>query len=456
METKVSNNIVEPRSYQLYGDDIESKQAVEPISIVAGNGPICGFNYLDISDSSKIILSGFNNPNLDLSGFEDEVANNPLLDYQRVGNPISIISDKSNTHGVVVNAYNTPDGLIHIAPDTLTINNGPSNGWPDISSNNPNKAVIFALKARHTYTDQATDEVPNQDDFEVVWLDNSKVSILQLIHGSYENVIKNILPSGWINLDTDTLIGLYVVGWDKAWDTELGDKASIYKNALLSICKYKLSLVAYGGKWPTNIVTHCINYLLSEVSLQYVKDNIAKYIKPLSITENMLSKDSVTKDKVAEKAIIPWSLSDDLEDIRGSVLNVYGVNITGTGSGNMGITVSSNPLVGKSPISPTVESYSYNTELKTLSIDIRLGSTISYSTPYVYSAQCSISSYSGEVADTLPYLTKVEPYFEDSGVTINGYDKVYYNGIRLKLLNVSAEPVSIGLTMWLITGRTYQ
>ena len=33
MDTKVSNNIVEPRSYQLYGDEIESKQAVEPISI---------------------------------------------------------------------------------------------------------------------------------------------------------------------------------------------------------------------------------------------------------------------------------------------------------------------------------------------------------------------------------------------------------------------------------------
>ena len=53
MDTKVRNNIVEPRSYQLYGDEIESKQAVEPISIVAGTGPICGFNYIDISTWSE-------------------------------------------------------------------------------------------------------------------------------------------------------------------------------------------------------------------------------------------------------------------------------------------------------------------------------------------------------------------------------------------------------------------
>ena len=123
MDTTIKDGlIVEPRSYQLYGDDIESKQAVEPISIVSGTGPICGFNHLYYSsnDATSMVISGTGSASR-YGGGELEV----IAPHKHV-----VISNKSNEAGSVVNAYTTPDGLVHIAPDYIRINNSIHSTYP--------------------------------------------------------------------------------------------------------------------------------------------------------------------------------------------------------------------------------------------------------------------------------------------------------------------------------------
>ena len=323
MDTKVSKNIVEPRSYQLYGDDIESKQAVEPISIVAGIGPICGFNYLDISNSDRIIISGYNNPNIDFSLLDNDIKMNPSLNYQKLGSKRSYIANKSNQAGVIVNAYTTPDGLIHIAPDIITISNSPSDGWPDLSTSNPDKAVVFALKAKHTYTDQETDEVPNQTNFEVTWIDNNRIDISTILQGSYETLINTVLPNGWLNSNTESLLGIYVVGWDYSWDTVLGDKSTVYKRVIHNICNYKICLIPYSGKWP-NIHSLTIGRLIQlnqiEDSLDELKNHLVQY----------LADKSITADKLADKSITADKLANELSYIRDYVIGSIALNINAT------------------------------------------------------------------------------------------------------------------------------
>ena len=305
METKVSNNIVEPRSYQLYGDDIESKQAVEPISIVAGIGPICGFNYLDISNNERVVISGYHNPGIDFSNIENNIVYDPSLDYPRIGNKKSVIADKTNRAGVVVNAYVTPDGLIHIAPDVITINNGPTDGWPDISTNNSGRAVIFALKAKHFYTDQETDNTtPTQDDFEVTWIDSSNINISEIIQCSYENLISKVLPEGWLDYNVETLLGIYIVGWDNSWSNLLGNNSDIYKQTLYKACSHKLGLIPYNGKWPSTyslVLNRLVTVNQMENSIEELKNNLLSYIDDKSITANKLADKSITANKLADE-----------------------------------------------------------------------------------------------------------------------------------------------------------
>lgn len=305
MDTKVSNNIVEPRSYQLYGDDIESKQAVEPISIVAGIGPICGFNYLDISNNERIVISGYHNPGIDFSIPENNIVYDTSLDYPRIGNKKSVIADKTNRAGVVVNAYVTPDGLIHIAPDVITINNGPTGGWPDISTNNSGRAVVFALKVKHFYTDQETDNTtPTQDDFEVTWIDSSNINLSEIIQCSYENLISKVLPEGWLDYNVETLLGIYIVGWDNSWSNILGNNSDIYKQTLYKACSHKLGLIPYNGKWPSTyslVLNRLVTVNQMENSIEELKNNLLSYIADKSITANKLADKSITANKLADE-----------------------------------------------------------------------------------------------------------------------------------------------------------
>lgn len=384
MDTKVSNNTVEPRSYQLYGDDIESKQAVEPIALVGGTGPICGFNYIDVSDNTKLIISGLSNPNMEtISVSADE-------EIVRTRDPRRWLSTKANKSGIVVNAYTTPDGLVHIAPDVLTFNFSPEGGWPRVNGE-PDKAVIFALKAKHTYSDQeGVIDTPSQDNFEVTWVNGTGIPFLKLVNGSYQYLLENILPKGWLDTNTESLLGLYIVGWNyTTWSKEVGEgnlPVSDYESLIRdSDIGYKLCLVPYRGIWPVTAFIHGPleylvdrkRYIRASSDIESLKLDITKIndkfkttewvpdksiltrmikdsaittdkIVDSAITSSKLASKSVTTDKLADssvnsnklasKSVTTAKLSDELRDIADYRLRYYNIKVTGTSLNDITVT----------------------------------------------------------------------------------------------------------------------
>ena len=242
--TVVNNGVVQQRFYQVYGDLIESKETMEPIAIAHGNGPICGFDIVDTS-TDHVIIRGSWDPNLSSTGHTSVP---PVL---KKANRRVIISDGKNNGGNVVNAIVTNDGLIHICPVTLDFTDvKPTGGWFDLNSN-PSKFVAFAMKVSHTYTPVADASNIGVSDFSITWLSLEKsiggtYSPAEVASLDFSSLVGTILPSGWINRNTDSLVGIYIVGYDPSW----GDK-DVYASF-----GYKMALVSYDGKWPVSPFTN--------------------------------------------------------------------------------------------------------------------------------------------------------------------------------------------------------
>lgn len=240
--TVVNNGVVQQRFYQVYGDLIESKETMEPIAIAHGNGPICGFDIVDTS-TDHVIIRGSWDPNLSSNG----ISAPPVL---KKANRRVIISDGENNGGNVVNAIVTNDGLIHICPVTLDFTDvKPTGGWFDLS--NPSKFVAFAMKVSHTYTPVADASNIGVSDFSITWLTLEKstggtYSPAEVASLDFSSLVGTILPSGWINRNTDSLVGIYIVGYDPSW----GD------NDVYASFGYKMALVSYDGKWPVSPFTN--------------------------------------------------------------------------------------------------------------------------------------------------------------------------------------------------------
>lgn len=240
--TVVNNGVVQQRFYQVYGDLIESKETMEPIAIAHGNGPICGFDIVDTS-TDHVIIRGSWDPNLSSDG----ISAPPVL---KKANRRVIISDGENNSGNVVNAIVTNDGLIHICPVTLDFTDvKPTGGWFDL--NNPNRFVAFAMKVSHTYTPVADASNIGVSDFSITWLTLEKstggtYSPAEVASLDFSSLVGTILPSGWINRNTDSLVGIYIVGYDPSW----GD------NDVYASFGYKMALVSYDGKWPVSPFTN--------------------------------------------------------------------------------------------------------------------------------------------------------------------------------------------------------
>lgn len=254
--TVVNNGVVQQRFYQVYGDLIESKETMEPIAIAHGNGPICGFDIVDTS-TDHVIIRGSWDPNLSSDGIS-------APSVLKKANRRVIISDGENNGGNVVNAIVTNDGLIHICPVTLDFTDvKPTGGWFDLS--NPSKFVAFAMKVSHTYTPVADASNIGVSDFSITWLTLEKstggtYSPAEVASLDFSSLVGTILPSGWINRNTDSLVGIYIVGYDPSW----GD------NDVYASFGYKMALVSYDGKWP---VSPFINGSFDILSLnQRVKD----------------------------------------------------------------------------------------------------------------------------------------------------------------------------------------
>lgn len=240
--TVVNNGVVQQRFYQVYGDLIESKETMEPIAIAHGNGPICGFDIVDTS-TDHVIIRGSWDPNLHSDGIS-------APSVLKKANRRVIISDGENNGGNVVNAIVTNDGLIHICPVILDFTNvKPTGGWFDLI--NPSRFVAFAMKVSHTYTPVADASNIGVSDFSITWLSLEKstggtYSPAEVASLNFSSLVGTILPSGWINRNTDSLVGIYIVGYDPSW----GD------NDVYASFGYKMALVSYDGKWPVSPFTN--------------------------------------------------------------------------------------------------------------------------------------------------------------------------------------------------------
>lgn len=237
-ETGVVNGVVQPRFYQVYGDLIESKEVMEPLAIMGGTGPICGFDWVDTTQQNITITSIFKR-----SGTMPSGIGNILGKARRV-----FLSNKDNTAGQVFNAYTTPDGLCHIAPDTLTFTGvRPDGGWPSLT--NPQKLVAFAVKASHTYRQDGSENPPSISNFGCGWITfNDVYGLEEILSWGYEKML-SLLESSNIpfNKDTDTLIGIYLVGWRPEWDS---DGVSLRYKDIMASLNYTLCLVPYNGQFP--------------------------------------------------------------------------------------------------------------------------------------------------------------------------------------------------------------
>lgn len=235
--TEVVNGIVQPRFYQVYGDLIESKEVMEPLAIMAGTGPICGFDWVDTTQQNVTITSIFK--------AKDKISNYSALvsRARRV-----FLSNKDNTAGQVFNAYTTPDGLCHIAPDVLTFNGvQPSGGWPDLI--NPQKLVAFAVKATHTYRPDGSENPPSVTNFTCGWLTFDDVyGLEEILSWGYERMLELLADSGMpFNKNVDSLIGVYLVGWRPEWNSD--STSQRYKSIMASL-NYTLCLVPTQGQFP--------------------------------------------------------------------------------------------------------------------------------------------------------------------------------------------------------------
>jgi hypothetical protein len=237
-ETEVVNGVVQPRFYQVYGDLIESKEVMEPLAIMGGTGPICGFDWVDTTQQNITITSIFKR-----SGTMPSGIGNILGKARRV-----FLSNKDNTAGQVFNAYTTPDGLCHIAPDTLTFTGvRPDGGWPSLT--NPQKLVAFAVKASHTYRQDGSENPPSIYNFGCGLITFDDVyGLEEILSWGYEKML-SLLESSNIpfNKNTDTLIGIYLVGWRPEWDS---DGVSLRYKDIMASLNYTLCLVPYNGQFP--------------------------------------------------------------------------------------------------------------------------------------------------------------------------------------------------------------
>lgn len=276
--TVVNNGVVQQRFYQVYGDLIESKETMEPIAIAHGNGPICGFDIVDTS-TDHVIIRGSWDPNLSSDG----ISAPPVL---KKANRRVILSDGENNGGNVVNAIVTNDGLIHICPAILDFTNvKPTGGWFDL--NNPNGFVAFAMKVSHTYTPVADASNIGVSDFSITWLTLEKstggtYSPAEVASLDFSSLVGTILPSGWINRNTDSLVGIYIVGYDPSW----GD------NDVYASFGYKVALVSYDGKWPVS------PFISGSLDILSLNDKVKNIQKIETDVDNLKGLNSILQNQV--------------------------------------------------------------------------------------------------------------------------------------------------------------
>lgn len=274
METTVNTEtgILNPRTYQVFGDRIDSKQAMEPLAIAIGPGPVSGFNKFSWDvDEPGIVQIGSRD-------IDDPYS--PLGYISESYRPVSFkgykaISDKYNISGNVENAHITRDGLLHVCGD-IKLRFTPTNGWPTYSGSTRQitpvngKAYILLLTASHTYQDSTT---PGEVSFklqELLGL-NHNSPWYYLTH-SVTTLSEELESNNLLDTDTETLIGIYIIGWDSKWESLEG-----YNEAYKTIIKdlnYNLPIVFYNSTMPL-----LYNSPLELLKCRYMVDQLEYWTK---------------------------------------------------------------------------------------------------------------------------------------------------------------------------------
>ena len=311
--TSVVKGVVQPRLYQVYQDLIESKEIMEPISIVAGSGPICGFDWVDTTKGFFNICSAWSNT----SGSSD------LRKLIQSRSPRVVLSDKVNQAGQVYNAYSTPDGLIHIAPESLEFENTiPDGGWPSLS--NPSKAVGYVVKATHTYQESSVENPPSISDFRAYPLTLSSVNVNTLLNFTYSEMqewLKTNALTFTFDENQDVLIGIYIIGWDPLWD--LDDNSSKLKSLVASL-NYTLCINPYRGSLPT------IPFNQSPFDLMGLKSRVSEIEEEIPTIGNLSRIVNNVGSSRGSGVDVKYEIDSSNNEILFSVLNIKGCNFIPT------------------------------------------------------------------------------------------------------------------------------
>lgn len=248
METTVNTEtgILNPRTYQVFGDRIDSKQAMEPLAIAIGPGPVSGFNQFSWNAEAGTVQIG----SMDIDN-----SNSPLGYISESYRPVSFkgykaISDKYNKSGNVENAHITRDGLLHVCED-IKLSFTPTNGWPTYDASKRQispvngKAYILLLTASHTYQDSTT---PGEVYFKLQDLRSLNNNPWYYLTHSVTTLSEELESSNLLDTNTETLIGIYIIGWDNEWESREGYNQT-YKSIIKNL-NYNLPIVFYNSTMP--------------------------------------------------------------------------------------------------------------------------------------------------------------------------------------------------------------
>ena len=306
-ETQVVGGVVQPRFYQVYGDLVESKEVMEPLALGNGTGPICGFDWVDTTQDNVTITSVFNRSGNTPTGLREILGK-----AKRV-----FLSNKENIAGQVYNAYTTPDGLCHIAPDKLVFEGvQPEGGWPDLS--NPQSIKAFVVLGYHTYKADSADNPPSMSDFVCQWLEfgSTVPGLDEILSYSYPDVLNWMNSNTGVKFDANTgcVIGLYLVGWHPSWDTDQY-KNSLELKPIMAKMNYTLCLVPYEGKYPVK------PYGLNPFDIMHLKDSVK------SIMDQILGINSQISAVNTQIGAINTTLGThgtEISKLQGAVNNIHG------------------------------------------------------------------------------------------------------------------------------------
>lgn len=248
METTVNTEtgILNPRIYQVFGDRIDSKQAMEPLAIAIGPGPVSGFNQFSWNEEAGTVQIGSR---------DIDNTNSPLGYISDFYRPVSFkgykaISDKYNHSGNVENAHITRDGLLHVCGG-IELKFKPTNGWPTYHTSTRQispingRSHILLLTASHTYQDSTT---PGEVSFKLQDLSILNNNPWYYLTHSVTTLSEELESNNLLDTNTETLIGIYIIGWDYEWESIEG-----YNQAYKSIIKnlnYNLPIVFYNSTMP--------------------------------------------------------------------------------------------------------------------------------------------------------------------------------------------------------------